>query len=77
MAQDAGSELARNILHNIIPLESFGQGYTATTDAAKALLQRLGVGQPPQQPAPPINAPLPRFGGMDANGQPIIVPPGR
>lgn len=77
MAEDAGSELARGILHNIIPLEAFGKGYTNTVDAAQQLLQRLGIGAQPAPAAPPLNQPLPRFGGVGPDGQPIIIPPGR
>ena len=78
---DAPSELAQGILRNIIPLDTFGQigqGLDKTAAAAQALLQRMGVMQPPAQAAPPMNQPLPRFGGIDPRtGQPIIVPPGR
>jgi hypothetical protein len=41
-------------------------------DSLQRAMQMLGIGGPT---APPINQPLPRHGGMDANGQPIIIPP--
>ena len=38
-------------------------------------MEMLGLRQQQQQPAPPLNQPLPRHGGMDAQGNPIIIPP--
>ena len=35
-------------------------------------MQMLGLRQ---QAAPPLNQPLPRHGGMDEQGNPIIIPP--
>ena len=35
-------------------------------------MEMLGLRQPA---APPLNQPLPRHGGMDAQGNPIIIPP--
>ncbi len=43
--------------------------------AMQQIMQMLGA--TPPQPAPPLNARLPRYGGTDANGQPIIIPPGQ
>lgn len=79
MADDVASEIARNIVRNIIPLESFGNAYTQGSNAVQGILQRLGITQPPvaAQPVPPLNAPLPRFGGVGPDGQPIIIPPGQ
>ena len=44
--------------------------------ALEKALQLLGV-MPPSKAAPPTNAPLPRSAGVDAMGNPIIVPPGQ
>jgi hypothetical protein len=49
-------------------------GEQGGSEGLQRAMQMLGVGQP-QQAAPPITQPLPRHGGMDANGQPIIIPP--
>lgn len=75
MADDASSELAKGILRNIIPLESFGTAYTNGANAVQGLLRSLGLNQAPAQAAPPLNQPLPRFGGIGPDGQPIIIPP--
>lgn len=76
MAEDVASELARNIARNVVPLNA-GQDvvgpYQAGENAVIRLLQQLGLMGQPQQPAPPINMPLPRKD--PATGQ-IIFPEG-
>lgn len=64
MADDAATDLARNILRNIVPLDSNNalvRGAQGAQDTITGLLQKLGIMQPPQPAAPPLNAPLPRM----------------
>jgi hypothetical protein len=61
MAEDAASELARNILRNIVPLDTNNalvRGAQGVQDTGMSILQKLGLVQPPP---PPLNAPLPRI----------------
>lgn len=72
MADDAGSELAKGIINNLIPLDRFGKAYEGAQDTTMKILQQLGLmpaPAPAQGMAPPLNAPLPKFnpqtGGID------------
>lgn len=38
------------------------------------VMEKLGLGAPPQ-PTYRADQPLPRHGGLDANGQPVIIQP--
>ena len=74
MAEDAGSDLARNILRNLIPLETFGQigqGVDKMGQQAMSVLQQLGLISPPAQAAPPLNQPLPQ---VDPRTGQVIYP---
>jgi len=75
MAQDEASKLAEQIVNNLIPLNQVQPAQEKGASVINSLLQSLGLGQAPAQAAPPLNAPLPRFGGVGPNGQPIIIPP--
>lgn len=74
MADDAGSELARRIIGNLIPLDTFGkigQGVDKMGGQAMSVLQQLGLVPPPAPAAPPLNQPLPQ---MDPNTGQVIYP---
>ncbi len=73
---NAPQQTARNIagsVSGVLPFEQIGQMGQQGIGALMQLLQRLGLGGP--QP-PPINEPLPQWGGLDEQGNPIIIPPG-
>jgi hypothetical protein len=63
MADSAPEDLTRNILRNIIPLDTPGMNNMAqgANDMVMKLLQTLGLAQASQPAAPPLNAPLPRM----------------
>ena len=77
MADDASTEIARNILRNIIPMEQggmldkMGQGIDQAGSKAMSVLQQLGLVAPPAQPAPPMNQPLPQ---VDPKTGQVIYP---
>ena len=74
MADGADSELAKKILRNLIPLDSFGaigQGVDKMGQQAMSVLQQLGLMSPPAQAAPPINQPLPQ---MDPKTGQVVYP---
>ena len=73
MADDAATEIAKNVLKNMVPLEGMGKIADAAQgaqDSTMRLLQSLGIIKPPP---PPLNAPLPRMN--PATGQ-VDFPPG-
>lgn len=64
MADDAATELARNILRNIVPLDSNNalvRGAQGVQDNVTGLLQKLGIMQPPAQAPVTQYTPLPRM----------------
>jgi len=76
MAEDprlAGESVAQGI-PGVGILQMLQQLGTKLPGGIQQIMQMLGAQQ--QQP-PPLNAPLPRHGGFDAQGRPIIIPPGQ
>ena len=74
MADGADSELAKNIIKNLIPLDAFGkigQGVDAAGQKVMSVLQQLGLVSPPAQAAPPLNQPLPQ---VDPRTGQVIYP---
>ena len=73
MADDAATELAKNIVKNMVPF-SAGEDLQGIQQAGgniiSQILQSLGVMKPPP---PPLNAPLPR---MNPKTGQVEFPPG-
>lgn len=68
---DAASGLAKGIAKSATPaglFEKLGQ----SLDPMQILQMLQGLSG---QRAPALDEPLPRFGGLDERGQPIIIPP--
>lgn len=76
MADDAATELAKNITRNVVPLQA-GQSvlgpYQGAENVMLKLLQSLGLIGGQQAPAPGLNEPLPR---KDPRTGQIIFPEG-
>ena len=76
---DDPRKLGGGIANSIPGVQPLAQGLDwlgqNAVDPLMAILQQYGI---LPQAAPPINGPLPQFGGLDANGQPIVnQPPGQ
>lgn len=83
MAEDAGSEIAKNIARNIVPLET-GAAIGGAVDSAQAQLQRLlsslgllpGVGRAGPGPNDPLPRVDPSTGNIIWPGEAMQVAPG-
>ena len=73
---NAGQALAQGIpgVNILMMLRKLGE---QAPDSLQQALKLLGLGQQVQGQNYPVNAPLPRYGGQDQSGNPIIVPPGQ
>jgi hypothetical protein len=68
-------EIARGMT-KFNPVTMIPLGAQRINEGLQELLRMLGL-TGGQQPAPPIDQPLPRFGGLDEQGNPIVIPPDR